>query len=259
MHPTQYSDINVLIGELLTGIRGVLGGRLVGLYLYGSLIAGDFDKDISDIDMLAATDENITEDDLSRLTALHREFALRHPTWDDRIEVQYMAAAGLKTFKSVRRRMAVISPGEKLHFVDAGIEWLVNWYFVQESGVALCGPSAGKLIDPISIHEFIRAVRDHALEWRDYVTRTQNSRPYQAYAILTMCRALYTVRNGEPVSKHKAAAWAQRRMPACSSLIADAILWRKEWRSHADGAVTFPETVRFINHVVEEIIGTGWT
>ena len=52
MHRTQDSEVNALIGELLTGIRGVLGDRLVGLYLYGSLVAGDFDKDISDIDLL---------------------------------------------------------------------------------------------------------------------------------------------------------------------------------------------------------------
>jgi len=246
--------MNVLLDQVLSAIQSVLGDRLVGLYLYGSLVAGDFDEDTSDLDLLAAMADDVSDEDLPRLALMHLEFAATHPAWRDRIEVQYLSTAGLKTFRSTPHRMAVISPGDPLHFVDGDIDWLVNWYSVRESGVSLLGPSPSTLIDAISKQEFVRAVCQGALPWREHVMNTKESRPYQAYAILTMCRTLYTVVRGEAVSKRKAASWAQHDMPAWSSLIADALLWREDWRNQqVDATVTFPQTVRFVNHVVDRI------
>ena len=63
---TAYPDVDALLGQLLDGIRNALGERLLGLYLYGSLVAGDFTPGTSDVDLLAATATIIDE----------REFAL---------------------------------------------------------------------------------------------------------------------------------------------------------------------------------------
>jgi hypothetical protein len=49
--PTPYTDMNALIEQLLSRIQEVLGEKLVGLYLYGSLVTGDFDHGSSDIDI----------------------------------------------------------------------------------------------------------------------------------------------------------------------------------------------------------------
>lgn len=131
---------------------------------------------------------------------MHKDFVNRHKKWDDRIEVQYFSVSGLKTFKSKTSKMANISPGEPLHIINSGIDWLLNWYLVQEYGITLFGPTPD-FIDPISKEEFLNAVKDHAIKWKDYVVNTKYSRHYQSYAILTMCRALYTLRHGEQVSK----------------------------------------------------------
>lgn len=254
MHSTSDRQMHALLDHVLSAIQGVLGGRLVGLYLYGSLVAGDFDADTSDIDLLAAMADDVSDEDLPRLGLMHQQFASTHPVWRDRIEVQYLSTGGLRTFRSTPRRMAVISPGDPLHFVDGDIDWLVNWYLVRESGVSLVGPSPRILIDAISKQEFVRAVCQGALPWREHVMNTKNSRPFQAYAILTMCRTLYTAVHGEAVSKRKASSWAQLYMPAWSSLIADALLWRTDWRNQqVDATATFPQTVRFVNHVVDQI------
>ena len=52
-NPTAYADINELLEILLTSMQKILGEKLVGLYLYGSLVIGDFDPAISDIDLFA--------------------------------------------------------------------------------------------------------------------------------------------------------------------------------------------------------------
>ena len=58
----------------------------------------------------------------------------------------------------------------------------------------------------------------------------------QAYAILTMCRGLRTVRTGEYVSKREAARWTSEQLPAYSELIRTALLWREARRGATDDA-----------------------
>src|SRR4051812_45976805 len=63
MQPTSHPNINTLLTELVSEMEKVLGEKLVGLYLYGSLVTGDFDDDISDIDLLAVTSAHIDAND----------------------------------------------------------------------------------------------------------------------------------------------------------------------------------------------------
>jgi len=89
VNPTTYPDINQLLSLLLSEMQRILGDRLIGLYLYGSLVWGDFDCDTSDIDLLAATASDIDEKEFSALKQIHDDFALQYKAWNNRIEVQY--------------------------------------------------------------------------------------------------------------------------------------------------------------------------
>jgi predicted nucleotidyltransferase len=254
IEPSSYQSINILLQSLLTDILEVLRDKLVGFYLYGSLVWGDFDYEISDIDLLAAVSADITEDELILLQKMHADFAIRNMEWDNRIEVQYYSTDGLKNFRIKPSEMAVISPGEPLHIVEAGIQWLTNWYFVQDYGITLYGPAPSTIIEPITKEEFINAVKDHALEWIVYIKNTIHSRSYQAYAILTMCRALYSVNNGEQISKIKAARWFKKEIPEYSLLIDNALDWRADYRNkNMNNEKTYLETVEFVLFVIDRI------
>jgi predicted nucleotidyltransferase len=254
MQPTPYPHVNDLLDELLSRIRGVLGDRLVGLYLYGSLVTGDFDDDVSDIDLLAATARDVDAEDLEALKKMHHAFVRDHEGWDDRIEVAYLSVAALRTFKTRTSPIAIISPGEPLHLTQAGRDWLMNWYLVREAETTLVGPPPTELIPPVSKAEFVDAVREHAA-WGGWPDRMRD-RGSQSYAILTMCRALYAHRIGEHVSKQHAAAWAQQEFPAWAPLIRDALLWRAAKRNEGDHRATLPDAVRFVNLVRDQIAGT---
>lgn len=254
MQQTKYPDVNDLLNELLSKTQKILGDKLVGFYLYGSLVWGDFDYGISDIDLLAALKTDIDDKELIDLKKMHVDFANKYKEWDNRIETQYFSTAGLKTFKSKANKMANISPGEPLHIIEAGKQWLTNWYFVQDYGVSLFGPDPKTIIDHISKEEFIQAVKDHALEWREYIKNAEHSRKYQAYAILTLCRALYTLNTGEQASKHKAATWAQKTLPQWAMLIQNALAWRQDWRNEqVNPTATFPQTKRFVEFIINQI------
>ncbi len=252
----KHPDIGVLLDLVLSRMQKILGEKLVGLYLYGSLVAGDFDYEISDIDLLAATAAGIGEAEFNALDKMHVELVRNNQSWKNRIEIQYVSRDALKTFKTRESQIANISPGEPFHFLEAGRDWLLNWYFVRENSVTLCGASPKTIIAPISKKEFIAAVREQAEEKGRNVEKAKHSRPYQAYLIMTVCRALYAVRNGEQVSKKRAALFAQKEFPEYAYLIENAFEWRAKHRAeNINHEATFPEAKKFILYVIDQIVG----
>jgi hypothetical protein len=250
---TGYPDVNDLLDDLLARLQTVLGQRLVGVYLYGSLVWGDFDPRSSDIDLVVATSPAIDDQIFGGLDQIQREIVEKYPHWAGRIEIAYVSTDALQTFKRRPSTIAVISPGEPFHFKETDPGWLMNWYMVQEQGRTLFGPAPTALIDPISQQEFIQTVKQHALRWGEWVQESHNP-PSQAYANLTMCRALYTCAHGVQVSKRKAAEWAAQQLPERSGLIHNALEWRAAWRDDdVDHAATFPEAVRFVQFMIERI------
>jgi hypothetical protein len=185
---------------------------------------------------------------------MHTRFVEDHPAWEDRIEVAYLSAGALRRFKTETNIIAVVSPGEPFHTKAAGRDWLINWYTVREIGVTLCGPPPHTLIPEISRLEFVEAAREHAKYWREWVheMRTPGS---QAYAVLTMCRALYTRTHGEQVSKKKAALWAKAYLPQWAALIERSWSRRSDTRDEETDEEEFCETVRFVYDVAGRVEG----
>lgn len=255
MQPTPYPLVNDLLDSLLSQMQTILGENLIGLYLYGSLVTGDFDLEISDIDLLAAVARDLTEMEFNALKQMQDSLVLKHPAWDNRIEIAYLSLRGLQTFKTHPSPIAIISPGEPFHIKEAGKDWLVNWYMVREKGKVLFGPPPGAIITPVSKEEFIACVKDHAVSWREWLDDIYY-RGSQAYAILTLCRALYTIKNGEQVSKLKAAAWVEKELPEWAALIQNAVQWRQaQWREeNIDHEFTLPETRRFVHFMIDQIL-----
>ena len=250
------AEINDLLDTLLSQMQTVLGHKLVGVYLYGSLVWGDFDRESSDIDLVVATSSDIDAQEFSNLDTMQLGFVDTYTYWNGRIEIVYVSIATLQTFKSHPSKIAVISPGEPFHFKETDPGWLMNWYIVQEQGRTLFGPAPTTLIDPISQPEFIQTVKQHAAGWGEWIYDSR-ARPSQAYAILTMCRALYTCKHGVQVSKRKAAEWAVQELPEWSAVINNALLWRSMWRDdNVDATATFSETLRFVQFVIAQIKAT---
>jgi len=254
MQITPYADINALIEILLSSIQRILGAKLVAFYLAGSLIIGDFDPNISDIDLVAALSSQIDDREFDALQEMHSAFAAQYKEWDNRIEVCYISVVALNTVRSRTSQIANISPGEPFHMRESSREWLSDWYLVRERGVTLFGPSPEEIIEPISKEEFIQTIKAHARAWGEWIN-DMHTQGGQAYAILTMCRALYTCTNGEQVSKKQAALWAQKALPEWSQLIENALLWRENQRNEqVDHTATFAETKRFVDFVRDMIL-----
>lgn len=233
--------------QVIAGVREIFGDRLLGIYAYGSAVVGDFDPGVSDLDLTAVLTGEATELDLKILRDFHDQLAANNPGWEHRVEVQYIARDALTTFRGQRNRMINISPGEPIHFIDTGIEWLANWYFIVDHGLVLFGLPTSRTFPAISGDEFVSFARDHARDWLARLDELDGSQA-QSYAILTNCRALYTHRTGQQVSKIRAATWVSEEFPHWKDAIIDAIAWRI--RPQFDT----PETASRARHMIETIV-----
>ena len=207
----------LFVEELTTSLRSALGPNLVAVYLYGSAVSGGFDAGVSDIDLVVVTEHDLGADTIARIESFHAHTIERHPEWHDRLELVYVKRDTLARFRD-GGAIGVISPGEPFHVRDGIEQWLQNFYLVREFGVTLAGPGPTATIPEISWPEFLAATRTYADEvrGRSLHDSTPGSR---AYNVLTMCRALCTVRSNRPCSKQEGAAWVRTQMPEWAYLI----------------------------------------
>lgn len=205
-------------------LEALFGPELLGLYLHGSWVTGDFCVERSDLDLLAVISAEPTDETVKLLDALHGRIAERYPSWAGRIEAEYITPAALSTFRFDPGWMVRISPGESVHRTRATRHYLLNWYVARHQGVALVGPSPASLLPDIDDAEFRQAVAEHAAAWPEWVTAMRTSGA-QAYAVLTMCRALQSSVTGRQTTKRTAAAAGMETMPQYADLIG----WAERW------------------------------
>jgi predicted nucleotidyltransferase len=243
--------VSLLLSSIQEAIVAVAGPSLVGLYVFGSLASGDFDARVSDVDLLAVLAEGPRRL-AARLERMHADLAQANPAWDDRIEVVYISAQGLARCRTDTATIAVISPGEPFHVIEAGPDWVLNWYPAREDGVRLLGPPIDSLIPPIPTAEYLVQVRRSLVGFTGRIP-DDASPGMQAYAILTMCRGLYALRFGERLSKRAAASWARGEFTRWADLIRRALGWRqRQWEPGGqDGAATVAETRAFVADMAE--------
>lgn len=248
--------LELLIETLVSDVRAVLDGDLVGIYLYGSGVSGGFDAGVSDLDLVVVTSAEVEAIDLAGLEQVQLDIVSRNPEWSDRLEIVYIGRTTLQSFRTSGGSLAVISPGEPFHVVGDVADWLQNWYLVRETGVTLFGVGAADVIPPITRVEFVAAVAQYA-GWLGHRNADDLGPGSLAYAVLSLCRALRTVRTGLPCSKQEAAAWARVRMPEWAWLIDAALRCRlSRGATGFDDEQTRTAARRFIRLLADEITGS---
>jgi predicted nucleotidyltransferase len=231
-HSTQLpEDVRALLALLLTNIQRILGDQLVGLYLYGSLSSGDFDPASSDVDFLAVTQGILADDVFERLRVMHEQVAASGLPFADHLEGSYIPREALRRYDPANALHPTIGNDWpfQLGFHDAN--WIIERAIVRERGVVLYGPPPETLTDPVSPEQLrVATCQQLADVWRSRIEDPDWPRAglYSAFAVLTLCRALYTLRHGAFCSKPVAAAWAAQTYPAWEPRIAWALAHRAD-------------------------------
>jgi hypothetical protein len=251
--PIDRPTIRPLIDLLHAQIQAVLGRQLVGLYVVGSLVTGDFDERVSDIDLIAALSAPLTEAAGERLKVMHANIVRQYPAWDGRIEVIYITAEHLRQPKTLDK-LGKIGPGEPFHiFAVNADDWLLKWYLLRTKGVTLMGAPPTSCVAPIPFDDLLHHLREllqHVPEW----AAEEHHWGAQVYYIQTLCRALYTFKLRDFVSKQRAAEWAAQQFPQWSPLIGRALAWRAVGQpDNVDAEAALPETLRFIDFMIDQL------
>ncbi len=243
---TAYADVNAALQTIADSIRGVLGGRFVGFYVYGSLAAGDFDPESSDIDALVVTTDSLDSAIFEKLKKLHDDLFEVGSKWVRETELFYIPQAEMRKYDRAHAPRIRLHEGRVIDSFWQGDDWILHRHVLREQGIVVAGPHPKTMIDPVTPENIHQAVKVGIMQnwWQDKVlaqpARLKQDR-HQAHAILTMCRALYTLQTGKLASKKAAASWAHERLDEpFKSLVARAAAWKHGTvMQDYDGAIDF--------------------
>jgi hypothetical protein len=249
--PTPDPNVNQLMDTLLSGARAILGDRFVGLYIFGSLASGDFDPERSDIDFLIVTTNELPSTLLTDLQAMHVRITASGLQWATKLEGSYIPQYALRRYDPNYTQHPALRVDGSFGVDHHGSDWIILCHIIREHGIVVAGPDPQTLIDPVYPNGLRQATQMTLLGWWSQQLRNPvrlHHREYQAYAVLTMCRALYTLQHGIVVSKPVAARWAQETLDDArwTGLIERAIVWRRD-----DGLDDMNETLNFIRYTID--------
>ncbi len=238
--PTQ---VSALLHDLTAQLPVIMGRNLVGIYLYGSLTQAAFNPKRSDVDLIVVTKRDLSDVQFRRLDAWLARSA-ESSLWVTRLQMLFLIKNKVLTMNS---KACLYQFGLLKRSGSDGNP--IIWMNVLESGVVLFGPrpeSFVPLITPEILFEALGREVGYLREeiscqpesvWRDVPS-------YRAYAVLTLCRILYSFKKGTIVSKKRAARWAIKKLP-------------EEWRDiilraletddgKRPGEISLPRIVQFI-------------
>ena len=228
--PTPYPYVNEVLHALLLEVKAILGKRFDGMYLYGSLASGGFNPQRSDIDFLVVTDGLLPEETVAALGEMHARLSASGGKWAGKLEGAYVPRQLLRSYQPNGPQVPTLNEG-KFYLDSLGSDWVIQYHILREHSAAVEGPSLQGLIEPVSPQALRQAVVRVLDEWwgpmladHHWLQRSE----YQAYAVLTMCRSLYTLQQGGMLSKTAAARWARQALD-------------EKWRGLVDWAEAWPE------------------
>jgi streptomycin 3"-adenylyltransferase len=191
-------------------------GTTLGVYLYGSAVAGGLRPD-SDLDLFVVVGRRLTQGERERLIkgllpVSGRE--TRPASWRP-LEITVVAQPEVRPWRYPPRWELQYGEWLRPEFVAGELEpWpsvnpdlAVLIAMVLASGRPLIGPSAQELLDPVPREDLVRAMADELPQLLDDLeSDTRN-------VLLTLVRMWSTVTTGEIRSKDGAADWALAQLP----------------------------------------------
>lgn len=193
--------LGTFLDALGDGLTEVLGPKLVGAYVHGSVAMGSFVPGRSDLDLIVIVDEEL---DVDTKSALIRLIWRLDPPYDVRgTEVDVVLASDLRSINTMNTAELYISrhPGEPaLRDRAEDDELLMNLAMLRDWSITIVGPPVEQLICSIDK----KAVLKKMIEM---MTAGMDELP-ESYAVLNAARNLVYEETDVHVSKIEGGTWA---------------------------------------------------
>jgi hypothetical protein len=234
LQPTPYQDVNDFLNLLLYTMQAILSDRFIGLYLGGSLALGDFNPHRSDIDFVAVTVDELPPEMIVALEEMHTRLWATGTTWARKLDGSYVPQQIFRHWTAAHPPCPFVEE-DSFYITNQGSA-VIQRHIIHQYGVVVAEPTPHALLDPVDAEELRSALRDSLEKWwrplLDDPAWVQQSQK-QPFAILTMCRTLYTLEHGVVASKPVAAQWCQQAIgKPWAALIAWALAWPHDTESN---------------------------
>jgi predicted nucleotidyltransferase len=229
--------------ELTERLRAALGETLVGVYLHGSAVLGDFVSGRSDIDVVAVSSRPLTDGETGELSERLGDLSLSRPTGGLELHVVDRGTLDelcepppfelhVTTTASSEPAQVVVGRG---HGGDPDL--VMHFAVLLEHGVTLVGPPAAQIFPAVPRETLLGAFAGE-LCWA-----VEHASP--AYQVLNACRAWRFLEEGVLSSKLAGGEWARQRVRDRATIAAAIRNRRAESDVHPDPmrARSFVESV----------------
>lgn len=180
------------------------GDELLGVYLYGSAVLGDYRPGTSDLDVVVLHRSDLGDEQRRALSASHERIG-RHAGFD-RLDASFVPLRLVGTYGE--DALPYLRDGH-LHQSGGGDLNMVTWRSLREHGVALCGAPPAGIVPPVSDEDLIENMhRNLAFLSRRMPAYAASGVEDTVFGVLSICRVLHTLRTGNLTGKAAAARWA---------------------------------------------------
>lgn len=191
-----------VVAALADGLARILGKRLVGVYVGGSLSMGDFVRATSDFDVLIVTEGHFAPRDIRAIEDLHRRLVMDDPD-AQRLDGDYVPRHLLEP-----RGTSSPVPGFQRGQFKPDVQEIMlsadNIANLRDSGIAVHGPPADTVLPPVTRDDVRAAVLDMLSEGPGPCLTEEDA----AAEVLNLARSLRALESGQPTTKSQGAAWA---------------------------------------------------
>lgn len=235
--------------------REILGDKLVGIYIHGSLAFGCFCWERSDIDFLAVVDRALSQ--LEKEAIIRALLDLDKDCPPKGLEMSVLLEEACRDF-------CYPTPFE-LHFSNAHKEWCradlkgycramrgtdkdlaAHITVIHKAGIVLCGKDIGEVFGTVPREDYLDSIQNDIRNAVDEVVKDP------VYVILNLCRVLAYLREDLVLSKAQGGSWGLEHLPE----IYHAVI-RSAGRSYSgEGAFSESEEAarRFAAYLLEQIV-----
>ncbi|AZV57398.1 aminoglycoside adenylyltransferase domain-containing protein [Clostridium sp. AWRP] len=218
-----------MLYEYEVNLKKYFGSKIFGVYLYNSVALGGFDKDKSDIDFITILNKDFEDKDISIVTLIHNELNSKFK-YAKRMEGMYL------TKDKVGKPNSKIEP--YLYFCDEKLNSYgyydinyVTWWTLKYNGIPINSPNVSSLNINVQWNNIVETMNYNLNSyWKNKLCEKNIflSDEWIEFAVLTLCRILYTLDNKSIATKIESAKYTIMNIPdEYKLIIEEAIRIRK--------------------------------
>lgn len=215
-----------LLARIAQEYQRILGPKLTGIYVHGSIAFGCFRWEKSDIDFLVVVEKPLTQAEKEALILVLLEMDSLAPPKGFEMSVVLRSACmpfmdptpfelHYSNAHRAKYQQDLSGTCQMMHGDDPDLA--AHMTVVGSVGIALCGLPAKQVFAPVPRESYLRSI------WYDIEGAPEDIVRDPVYYVLNLCRVLACAEEGLVLSKEQGGEWGMGRLTEEQALIASAL------------------------------------